>query len=210
MRCGSSYVSWGEARLRAARRVLTLCPGLALAHYLMATVFVARQAFDAALEVLQEGCAAQDAQSKSTGYPAVALHLHRARVLAVTGDLDAAVAELTRELDAPHRNHVYARECIANTYYALGALRQRQGSRDGATAAFEEALKVVPGHLFAAGALGRDAALLPRRQDPHTIDIAMAHAIRLVARGPAPRGGRHLQRRADPGAAGLRRLAAAC
>jgi len=38
-----SYVSWGEARLRAARRVLTLCPGLALAHWLMATVFIARQ-----------------------------------------------------------------------------------------------------------------------------------------------------------------------
>jgi len=57
-----SFVSWGEARLRAARRVLTLCPGLALAHYLMATVFVARQAFDAALEVLQAGCAAQDAE----------------------------------------------------------------------------------------------------------------------------------------------------
>src|SRR5262249_43038519 len=33
-----AYVSWGGARLRAARRVLKLCPGLALAHYLIATV----------------------------------------------------------------------------------------------------------------------------------------------------------------------------
>src|SRR5262249_42330766 len=78
-----SCVSWGKQRLRAARRVLMLCPGLALAHYLTATVFVARGAFDAALEMLQEGCAAQDAQLASTsGYPGVAMHLHRARVLA--------------------------------------------------------------------------------------------------------------------------------
>jgi DNA-binding winged helix-turn-helix (wHTH) protein len=181
-----SYVSWGEARLRAARRVLTLCPGLALAHYLMATVFIARQAFDAALELLQEGCAAQDAQSTSTrGYPAVALHLHRARVLAALGDVDAAIDELTRELEAPHRGQLYARECIAMTWYTLGALRQRQGRRDAATAAFDEALTVVPGHLCATAALGRDPTRPTRWQDPQTIDLAMAHAIGLA------RAGRH-------------------
>jgi hypothetical protein len=119
-----SYVSWGEARLRVARRVLTLCPGLALALYLMATVFVARQAFAAARELRQDGCAAQDAQLKSTsGYrPGVALHLHRARVLAAMGEVDAAIDELARELDAPHRGQPYARECVANTWYTLGAL----------------------------------------------------------------------------------------
>src|SRR6185503_10354045 len=181
-----SYVSWGEGRLRAARRALTLCPGLALAHYLMGTGFVARDAFDAALELLQEGCAAQDAQLKSTsGYPGVALHLHRARVLAATGNVDAAIDELTRELDAPHRGQLYARECIANTWYTLGALRQRQGRRDAATAAFQEALKVLPGHLYATAALGSDVALRSRRQDPNTIDLSMAHAIGLA------RAGRH-------------------
>ena len=181
-----SYVSWGETRLRAARRVLTLCPGLALAHYLMATVFVARAAFDAALGLLREGCAAQDAQLKSTsGYPGVAMHLHRARVLAATGRLDAAIDELTRELDAPHRRQLYARECIANTWYTLGALRQRQACRDAATAAFQEALKVLPGHLYATAALGGDVAFRSRHQDPHTIDLSMAHAIGLA------RAGRH-------------------
>ena len=38
-----SLVSWGEARLRAARRTLALLPGLPLAHWLAATVHVARQ-----------------------------------------------------------------------------------------------------------------------------------------------------------------------
>jgi DNA-binding winged helix-turn-helix (wHTH) protein len=178
-----SYVSWGEARLRAARRVLTLCPGLALAHYLMATVYVARQAFAAALEPLEEGCAAQDAQAKNSGYPAVGLHLHRARVLAAMGDLDAAINELTRELDAPHGAHVYGRECVANTYYTLGALRQRQGCRDAATAAFAEAVNVIPGHPVACAALGRDAGPGRRYQDPHTIDLAMARGVGLARAG---------------------------
>jgi predicted Zn-dependent protease len=44
-----AFVSWGEERLRAAHKVSKLCPGLALAHWLAATVFIARQAFDAAV-----------------------------------------------------------------------------------------------------------------------------------------------------------------
>jgi DNA-binding winged helix-turn-helix (wHTH) protein len=181
-----SYVSWGEGRLRAARRVLALCPGLALAHYLMATVFVARQAFEAALELLRDGCTAQDAQATNTrGYPGVALHLHRARVLAAMGDIDAAIAELTRELDTPHRGQIYARECLANTWYTLGALHHRQGRRDAASDAFTQALRVVPGHLCATASLGGDVARPPRRPDPHTIDLAMARAIGLA------RAGRH-------------------
>ncbi len=43
-----AYVSWGEERLREARRTLNLLPGFALAHWLAATVHVARHAMDAA------------------------------------------------------------------------------------------------------------------------------------------------------------------
>jgi len=191
-----SYVSWGEARLRAARRVLKLCPGLALAHWLMATVFIARQAFDTALDVLRDGCAAQDAQAlaalaaKTTGgFPAVGLHLLRGLVLAATGDVDEAIGELTRELEYPHSNHVYARECVSNTWYALGALRLRQGRRPGrredACAAFHEAQTLVRGHVGATAALGIDPPSAPRRSDSRTIDPAVAQAIGLA------RAGRH-------------------
>jgi hypothetical protein len=38
--------SWGETRLRAARRALAQLPQLPLAHWLAATVFVARHALD--------------------------------------------------------------------------------------------------------------------------------------------------------------------
>ena len=181
-----AYVSWGGARLRAAQRVLRLCPGLALAYYLVATVFVARQAFDAALELLEEGCAAQDAQAATTsGYPGVGLHLHRARVLAAIGDVEHAIDELTRELHAPHNGHLYARECIANTWYTLGALRQRQGRRDESMTAFKQALLVLPGHLSATAAIGGDPPSARHRQDPRTIDGAVAQAVGLA------RAGRH-------------------
>src|SRR5436309_486084 len=81
-----AFVSWGEERLRAAHRVLTLCPGLALAYWFAATVFVARQAFDAALVELRAGCASQDAQRRETGrFNAVGLHLLHGLVLAAQG-----------------------------------------------------------------------------------------------------------------------------
>ncbi len=132
-------------------------------------MFVAHQAFETALEMLEEGCAAQDAQATSTsGYPGVGLHLHRARVLAVMGDTEHAIDELTRELDAPHNGHVYTRDCNANTWYALGALRHRQGRRSDATAAFNQALMVLPGHWSTTAALGGDPSSARRRQDPHT------------------------------------------
>ena len=50
-----AYVTWGEALLRAAGRLLTLCPGLAVGHWFRATVFVARSAFDPAFEELRCG-----------------------------------------------------------------------------------------------------------------------------------------------------------
>ncbi len=48
-------VSWGEARLRAARRTLALLPGCPLAHWLAATVHVARQSLDEAERELGRG-----------------------------------------------------------------------------------------------------------------------------------------------------------
>ena len=55
-------VSWGEARLRAARRTLALLPGCPLAHWLAATVHVARQAPDEAERELGEGARALSAR----------------------------------------------------------------------------------------------------------------------------------------------------
>ena len=173
---------------------------MALAYWLMGTVFIARQAFDTALDLLCEGRAAQDAQPKSTaGFPAVGLHLLTALALAAVGKVEEAIESLTRELESPHRGQLYARECISNTWYTLGALRHRQGKRAAAAAAFTQALTVVPGHPCAAAAPGISAEhtkrasltrLAPRDpntpQDPNTIDAAIAQAIGLVRAGRHP------------------------
>ena len=49
----AAYVTWGDDRLHAARCALALCPGLAFAHWLPATVFIAREGFEPALEELR-------------------------------------------------------------------------------------------------------------------------------------------------------------
>ena len=180
-----AFVSWGEDRVRAARRMLALCPGIALGHWLIATVLIARGAFDAALDVLQEGCAAQDAQASGGGYfPAVGLHLLRGLVLGAQQQLDAAADALMRELTTLDQGQMYARECAANSWYALGAIRRRQRRREEAEAAFANALKVAPAHLYTRAALGQPLPSLGPG-DPRVLDAAFAAAAGLA------RAGRH-------------------
>jgi tetratricopeptide (TPR) repeat protein len=145
-----SFVSWGEQRLNAAHRVLALCPGLALAHWLAATVFIARHAFDEAHRELESGCAAQDAQRRAPArFGAVGLHLLRGFVLAAEGAEENALAEFARELAFEDAGHVYARESCANAWYAIGAIHLRQGRREDAAAAFDAAIARAPRHALA-------------------------------------------------------------
>jgi tetratricopeptide (TPR) repeat protein len=175
-----AFVGWGEERLRAAHRVMALCPGLALAHWFAATVFVARQAFDAAAEELRAGCASQDAQRTDTGrFKAVGLHLLHGLVLAARGDEDGALEQFMRELDFEADGQLYARECAANTWYAIGAIHLRAGRRQDAEAASREALSRVPGHPLA-GALCGATRHLPTTT---SVDAAMAAAAALVLDG---------------------------
>lgn len=177
-----AFVSWGEERLRAAHRVLALCPGLALAYWFAATVFVARQAFDAALDELQPGCTSQDAQRTETGrFKAVGLHLLHGLVLAARGDEERALEKFARELDFESDGQLYARECCANTWYAIGAVHLRNGRDDNAHAAFHEALSRVAGHPLSAVA----CRAKPQLFGANHVDEA------LVAAAPLALAGRH-------------------
>jgi DNA-binding winged helix-turn-helix (wHTH) protein len=172
-----AYVTWGEERLRAARRVLTLCPGLALAHWLKTTIFIARGALDAAFEEVRLGCQAQDAQPKGGPFRAVGLHLLHGLVLAAHGRLEEATAALKRELSWADSGQLYAREAAANTWYALGALSLRQRKRQEAEAAFMRALTLAPHHVPATAAL--------RSEMPSSatgIDLVIGEAIVLAQR----------------------------
>jgi len=197
-----AFVSWGEERLRAAHRVLALCPGLALAHWFAATVFVARQAFDAALEALHAGCASQDAQRTEAGrFKAVGLHLLHGLVLAAHAKEMEALEQFARELEFEADDQLYARECCANTWYAIGALHRRLDRRHEADAAFREALNRVPGHPLAATACG----VVPLTAVANTVDSAMVKAAALALEGKHEDAARicaEALARADPGPAG--------
>jgi len=198
-----AYITWGEERTRAARAVLRINPGLALAHWLNATVLVARGAFEAALETLDAGCRAQDEQSLSMGsFPAVGLHLLRGLVLAAQHQLDEAAGEFKRELSCVTSGQLYARVCAGNAWYALGAIYLRQRRRDEAETAFRYALEAAPGNSSALAALGRPIPV-PPEGDPRMVETAIARAIMLARAGrhaDAAIAYRHAISTAPPGA----------
>ena len=178
-----AYVSWGEARLRAAHRTLALLPEFPLAHWLAATVYVARQAFDEAERELAAGVVPDPRLRPGQGpggarFGAVALHWLRGLLYLAHGDDDRALAEFERELAGEGGGHMYSRECCANTWYAIGALRTRQGRAQDAGAAFRQALERVANHPLALAALNQDPVT---SIDPHT--ASLADAVRLAIGG---------------------------
>lgn len=145
-----SYGSWGEERLRAARRTLTLLPGFPLAHWLAATVHIARQALPDAERELRAGIATQDGQQHATQrFSGIALHWLLGLLLLARDDEEGALAEFNRELSYEQSGHLYARECCANTWYAVGALHLGRGRPSEAHHAFNEAIRRLPAHPMA-------------------------------------------------------------
>ena len=180
-----SRVSWGEERIKAAERALSLRGDLAFAHWLHATPLIARGALTEALVPLRAGCAAQDTQQRvCAAYPANGLHLLHALVFLRQNRVDDAIRELECELRDPGSGQLYARQCLANTWHTLGAVHLQRGEHDRATAAFREALQIGPGHFKSMAALMRPIPDLPSN-DPRCVDAAIAGAIALA------RAGRH-------------------
>jgi DNA-binding winged helix-turn-helix (wHTH) protein/Tfp pilus assembly protein PilF len=154
-----SYVSWGEARLRAAHRTLALLPGHPLAHWLAATVHVARQVFTEAERELAAGITSIDNQSaEHAQFGGVALHWLRGLIALARDEDRGALEAFERELSFEHAGHLYARECCSNTWYAIGALRLRRGQTAEARVAFEHALQRVSTHPLARVGLHATAA----------------------------------------------------
>jgi len=179
-------VSWGEARLRAARRTLTLLPGCPLAHWLAATVHVARQSFDEAERELTAGCAAVAGAGAETRFSGVALEWLLGLIRLSQGDAPAAQSHFDRELAAETGGHLYARECCANVWYAIGAMRWRAGDRPAANEAFAQALRRVQRHplasIMVAGAPTSEGPPANRIHGS-PVDAAIVRAVALTAAG---------------------------
>jgi DNA-binding winged helix-turn-helix (wHTH) protein/Tfp pilus assembly protein PilF len=183
-----SYVGWGEERLRAARRTLALLPGFPLAHWMAATVLVARNRLDEADLELAAGIAVQDQQGERSRFSAVALHWLAGLIHLARGDEGRAAAAFERELSFESSGHLYARECCANTWYAMGALRLRQGRQEDARAAFQRALDRVAIHplarlAFAALAGARGQTPPPTQGHDLSVDAAICRAAAMAIAG---------------------------
>jgi DNA-binding winged helix-turn-helix (wHTH) protein/Tfp pilus assembly protein PilF len=178
-------VGWGEERLGAAHRTLALLPDFPLAHWLAATVHVARQALAEAERELTAGLAALTSQDKGDSrFTGVALHWLLGLIYLARGDESRALEEFERELAPEHAGHLYARECCANTWYAIGALRLRQGRLAEARAAFERAMARVATHPMARVGLSPADALVDETSSrAHAVDGAMVRAAQLVLAG---------------------------
>ena len=183
-----AYVSWGEERLRAAHRTLALLPGFALAHWLVATVHVARQAFDEAERALSIGIAGLSTEGAGRSrFSAVALHWLRGLVHFAHDETPAALDAFERELAMEGGGHLYSRECCANTWYAIGALQWHQGDRLAAAAAFRQAVTRVSRHPLACLGLAALGAAEDASNGPVSpsvsVDGAIGQAVGLVLAG---------------------------
>jgi len=182
------YVSWGEERLREARRTLALLPGFPLAHWLAATVHVARQAFDQAERELLAGIGAPAGEAPDTRFNGVALHWLLGLIMLARGDESGADEQFRLELAVEDSGQLYARECCANTWYAIGALRLHGGDKAGAETAFAETRTRMPLHPLAAVALaglrgGAPAGSLQGVSKASALDVALAQALAAALRG---------------------------
>ncbi len=104
-----AVATWGEERLRAVDRTLALLPDFAQARFLAAMVFVARQAFDAAEDLLIKGAArqTQEAEAPTSPFPSFGLHWLHGLVLLHRGAVGEALRAFVREIDTGRETSLY-------------------------------------------------------------------------------------------------------
>jgi DNA-binding winged helix-turn-helix (wHTH) protein len=186
-----SLGSWGETRLRSARRALAECPHLPMAHWLAASVFVARDALDRAEREVDCGLETAAMESpEASPFSVVALHWLKGLLCLARGADDEAMESFDRELSLESRGHLYSREAAANTWYAKGACLLRQGDREAARAAFREAVARVSRHSMAHAGLAivddHPFVATPGPAAPGPVDLSVASAARLAWAGDVP------------------------
>ena len=140
------FATFGTNRRRAAERLKEQCPHYAGAYWLDGSVMLARQAFLPAIEILARGCALQDAQQRGGAFNAVGLHLMRGNALNAIDRDDEAIEAYRRELGVADPEHLYMRECCANSAYSIAAVHWRNGRIAQAETSCREALTFVPRH----------------------------------------------------------------
>ncbi|MDO8680261.1 MAG: winged helix-turn-helix domain-containing protein [Acidobacteriota bacterium] len=179
-----AYSAWGEERLRAAGRTLTLMPGSAPVRMLSAMVFIARGTLDRAEREATVGAETQRRQrGDRTPLPAIGFHWLRGLLLAARGDTSAALSSLDEESTTDASGHIYAREFVLNARVATGFMHLTMNDSSSAAATFNQALAEAPAHpratlgLYAVATRGADA------RECKNARTAAEHAIADLMRG---------------------------
>ena len=136
-----SVACWGEERIRAAERTLTLMPEFGPARFVTAMVFVARQAFAAAEDVTAKGAArqSQEAESRDSPFPAFGLQWLQGLLQLRAGDIGKALTSFTREMDS-RATSIYYREFRVDALVGAGHAHLAANDAAGAADAFRQAL----------------------------------------------------------------------
>ena len=187
-----ALVTWGEPRLRAADRALALMPACAGAHLLIAMVFLARGAVDAAARSARAGQALQ--QAAHPAMLAVGLHWISGLVASAAGDTGTAEAAFEREIAHGQGGLAYGRECALTARVALGFLHVQAGRRSDAIDAFRHAIAGEPRYARAvlglvccdaAPAEELDIALDELERGRKVTEAAQIRAVSFAVRGDA-------------------------
>jgi DNA-binding winged helix-turn-helix (wHTH) protein/tetratricopeptide (TPR) repeat protein len=162
------HAAWGSERLDALKRALAIYTDLAFAHFYIAMVHIARNQLPTAAEVLRQGVALQDKQAgRATRYPASGLHWLLGMVYLAQGDARRALAECRRELEtasgAPAR--LYGNEFAMNAHDGCGFALLAERRFDEAAAAFDQALRLFPGHARSQIGLAQGEAAAGRKAE---------------------------------------------
>jgi DNA-binding winged helix-turn-helix (wHTH) protein len=141
-----SVASWGEERLRACDRTLSLLPDFAPARFAAAMVFIARQAFAPALAAASAGATAQSRQLAHEGapFPSIGLHWLRGLLLLRERQIGLAIESFAREMDELREAQIYAGEFRVNAQVAAGFAHLAARDASGAVDAFRMALETLP------------------------------------------------------------------
>jgi DNA-binding winged helix-turn-helix (wHTH) protein len=183
-----SLASWGEERLRACDRTLSLLPEFAPARFAAAMVFTARQAYAPALAAATAGATAQSRQlgHDRSPFPAIGLHWLRGLLLLRERQVGLAIESFAREMDELREPQIYAAEFRVNAQVSAGYAHLAAADATGAVDVFRMALETLPRNgralvgLYAAfqkTSLAREARLLLPEIDQTVAELRAAQRL---------------------------------
>ena len=180
------HAAWGNERIDALKRALTIYSDLAFAHFYIAMVHIARNHLPMAIEVLHQGVVLQDKQAgRESRYPASGLHWLLGMVYLAQGDAGRALAECRRELGAASAatSRVWGREFAMNAHDGCGFALLAERRFDQSAAAFAEALRLFPGHARSQIGLAQGLAAGGRKAEARAALEQAAASITELGRG---------------------------